>query len=207
MIADASLEAVTPHQQKLAAAAAWLPADLDKLFKERPTDALAFLAKNAEGRALVGSTKAYPLLHPLLFRLVDRPRLDVTPLVPLLRALSAFPGYDPGGTRQYEWVRLQAMRLLARHGDAAARAVIDRFIADFPERRDRTYAVSMIDVMAQAAFDLGAPELEPALRALLETMLLEYAPKQRAAELAVAEASLRKLARTRKKKGTKAEKK
>jgi PAS domain S-box-containing protein len=79
----------------------------------------------------------------------------------------------------------------------AARAVIDRFIETFPERREDTYSVSLVEVMGMAAVDLGARELLPALRALLDTMLLNYSPKQRKAEMASAVEVLGRLAKVK----------
>jgi len=189
--------ALTPLQQKLSRAPAWPPGDVAAVFKERPTGALHFLAELAEGRSLVGSTKAYKCLEPLLWYLLEHPKIDIEPLVPLLRQLCGFAGYDPGGTRQYELVRNHAMRLLARRKDPVARAMIERYIGNFPERRDHTYAVSLVEVMGEAALHLGAHDVEPALRALLDTMLLEYSPRQRQAELASCVATLERLAKVR----------
>lgn len=200
-MANPKLEAETPLQKTMVRAKAWLPAQLDQLFKERKTDGLAFLAGVAEGRDVVGSPKAYDLLHVLLFRLVDRPKTDVAPLVPLLRRICEHETYNPGGTFRFEAVRMNALRLLARRRDPAARALVARFVGDFPARRDRTDGPALVDVLAEAAADLGASEYAPRLRALLDTMLPAHDPPQRRAQLADAEKSLRVLERKAKKPG------
>jgi len=140
------------------------------------------------------------MLSPLLFDLREKPKIDFTPLVPLLRSFCAFKGYDPDGLRQFESIRIDSALLLARRGDPAARALIERYLAKFPpERLDRTIAVGIVYELARIAVELGAPELAPDLQALLDTMLVEWDPPQRKRELAEANGMLRKLARTKRK--------
>ena len=191
------LEPASPLQQKLAKASTWSAADLAALRKERKDDALAFLAAIAETRDVVGSPMAYELLHPLLFELVDRPRIDVEPLVPLLRRIVAFPAYNPGGTFRYEAVRNDALRLLARRRDPETRGFINRCIGRGVFVRDRTDGPALVQVLAEAATELGAPERAPLLREQLATMLLGYAPAQRRAAVAEAEAAVARLARAK----------
>lgn len=186
----AKAEALPKRLQK---ATSWNWADLDGLFKKRPKDAIAFFTKLAEPAKLVGSAKAYDAFHMFLFYLREHPKIDVEELVPLLRQFCKFPAYNPDKMRRYEQVRLDSMRLLARRKDPAARAVIDRFVKDFPERLEDTYSVGLIEIMGLAAIDLRARELEPKLRALLDATIPAYSPRQRKAELASAVAVLDRL--------------
>ena len=119
--------------------------------KKRPKDAIAFFTELADAPNLVGSPKAYKAFHMFLFYLRENPKIDVAELVPLLREFCTFPTYNPDKMRQYEQVRLESMRLLARRKDPVARAVIDRFIKEFPERLEDTYSVGLIAFAASIA--------------------------------------------------------
>jgi len=176
----------------------WKKPDLVAAFAEHGRETVAKLAVLVAERDLLKTGVAYQTLSHLLFELVVNPKLDASPLFPLLEPLVRVPTYDPDGLRQFELVRTYAMRLLARAEHPAARARLVHLLESFPEAFDQQSGSRYLYALAEIATDLGDGSLAPLFTPLLERMLPTYDARQRENAIGPTREMVTKLSRKRK---------
>jgi hypothetical protein len=116
---------------------------------------------------------------PVLAHLDWNPKVDIEPLVPLLEKIIKYRDYNPDGLWQFEAIRIDAFKLLARRKNPIAKLLIDRYLATWPFSIASEQSSGLANDLVEGAYRLGDKSLAQPLRDLLDTLLPEHATSQR----------------------------